>query len=146
MYGLPQEGQLYYIALIKHLQFHGCTRAGFTPGLFKHATQDTLFGLVVDDLGVKYTDKNYALYLIDTLKKKYPGITIDWSGIFFLGVHLDWDYTKRTGALSMPNYIKNPCQDFNIKNLNMTNIHHIHMQHQTMVPRYSMHLPVPLQI
>ena len=72
MYGLLQSGQLAYIALIKDLQIHGYTRAGFTPGLFKNATQDTLFSLVVDDFGVKYTAKNIALHLIDTLKKKYP--------------------------------------------------------------------------
>ena len=28
-----------------------------------------MFSLVVDDFGVKYTAKNYALHLIDTLKK-----------------------------------------------------------------------------
>ena len=38
MYGLPQAGQLAYILLIKRLQLHGYTCAGFTPGLFKHAT------------------------------------------------------------------------------------------------------------
>ena len=70
MYGLPQPGRLAYIALIKHLQLHVYTRAGFIPGLLKNATRDTLFSLVVDDFGVKYTSKNDALHLIDTLKKK----------------------------------------------------------------------------
>ena len=42
VYGLLQAGQLSYIALIKHLQLHSYTRAGFTLGIFKHATQDTL--------------------------------------------------------------------------------------------------------
>ena len=46
MYGTPQAGQLVYIMLIKHLQLHGLTRARFTPGLFKHETQDTIFILV----------------------------------------------------------------------------------------------------
>ena len=87
MYGLPSVGNLAYIELINHLQPHGYTRAGFTPGLFKYATRNTMFSLVVDDFGVKYTAKNDSLYLIDTLKKKYPGITIDWSGRLFLGVH-----------------------------------------------------------
>ena len=144
VYSLPQAGQLAYIALMKHLQLHGYTHIGFTPGLFKHATRDTLFSLVVDGFGVKYTAKNDALHLINTLKKKYPGITIDWSGRIFLVIHLYWDYTKRTVTLSIPNYVKKTCQYFNIKNLNITNIHHIHMQHRTMDPRSSMHLPVPL--
>ena len=72
MYSLPQAGQLAYIALIKHLQIHGHTRAGFTPDLFKHETQDNLFSLVVNDFGVKYTSKNDALHLIETLKKNTP--------------------------------------------------------------------------
>ena len=70
MYGLPQSGQLVYIAPIKHLQLDGYTRAGFTPGLFKHATRDNFFSLVIDDFGVKYTAKNDALHLIYTLNEK----------------------------------------------------------------------------
>ena len=69
VYGLPQERRLAYIELIKHLQLYGYTRAGFTSGLFKHATQDNMFCFVVDEFGVKYTAKNDALHLIDTLKK-----------------------------------------------------------------------------
>ena len=72
MYGLPQVGPLGYIFIIKHLQLHGYTRAGFTPGLFKHATLNTLFSVVFDDFGVKYTDKNDALNFINILKKKIP--------------------------------------------------------------------------
>ena len=112
MYGLPQEGRLTYIVLIKHLQLHGYTRAGFKPGLYKHATRDGLFGLVVDDFGVKYTAKNDALHLIDTLKKKYPGINIDWSGRIFLGIHLDWDYTKRTVTIYIPNCVNKSLSRF----------------------------------
>ena len=91
VYGLPQAGKLFYIAFIKHLQLHRYTRACFTPGFFKYATRDTLFCFVVDDFGVKYTAKNDALHLINTMKKKYPDITIDWSGRIFLGIHLYWD-------------------------------------------------------
>ena len=47
VYGLPQSGGLAYNTLIKHLQLHGYTCAGFIPGLFKHATRDTMFCLVV---------------------------------------------------------------------------------------------------
>ena len=38
LYGLPQSGRLAYIELIKQFQLHGCTRAGFTSFIFKHAT------------------------------------------------------------------------------------------------------------
>ena len=72
MYGIPQEGLLSYIVLIKYLQIHGYTRVGFTAGLFKNATQYTLFSLVVDCFVVKYTAKRDALHLINTLKKNTP--------------------------------------------------------------------------
>ena len=72
MYGLSQAGQIYYIVLIKHLQLDVYTREYFTPGLFKHSTQYTIFSLVVDDFGVKYTAKNDGLHLIGTLKKNTP--------------------------------------------------------------------------
>ena len=91
MYGLPQVGKLAYIVLIKHLQLHSYTRTGFTPGLFKHSTRDTMLRLVVGGFGLKYTAKNYTLHLIGTMRKKYPGITIDWSGRIFPGINLDWD-------------------------------------------------------
>ena len=132
MYGLPQAGQFAYIALIKHLQLHGYTRAGFTPGLFKHETRNILLSLVVGDFGVKYTSKNDALYLIDTLKKKYPGITIDWSGILLLVIHLYWDYTKRTITISMPNYYNKPLSIFQHKKPK----HEQHSPHPHTTPNY----------
>ena len=64
-----------------------------------------MFSLFVDEFEVKYIAKNDALHLIDTLKKKYLGITVYWSGRIFLGIHLYWDYCKRTVTLSMPNYV-----------------------------------------
>ena len=112
MYGLPKSGRLAYISLIKDLQIHGYTHTGFTPGLFKYATRDTIFSLVVDDFEVKYTVKNDAFHLIDTLKKKYPGINIDCSGIISLGIHLDWYYTNRTVTISVPNYVNKSLSRF----------------------------------
>ena len=73
------------------------------------------FSLVVDEVGLKYTPKNNALRLIDTVKKKYPGITIDWIGRIFLEIHLYWDYTNRTITLSMPNYINKALSRFKHK-------------------------------
>ena len=146
MYGLPQAYQLAYITFIKNLQLHRYTCAGSTPGLFKHATRDTFFCLVVDDFGVKYTAKNDALHLIYTLKKKYPGTTIDWSGRILLAINLYWEYTKCNFTLSMLKYVNKALSRLQHENLKMTNIHHIHVQHQTMVPRSSIHLLVLLPI
>ena len=105
VYGLPQAGGLAYNTLIKHLQLHGYTCAGFTPGHFKHSTRNTMFCLVFDYFGLKYTAKNDALHLIDTLKKNYPGITIDWSDTIYLRIDLDWGYNRCTVTNSMPNYV-----------------------------------------
>ena len=50
MYELPQDGQLDYIAIIRHLQLHGYTHAGLTTVPFKLSTRDTLLSLVVDEI------------------------------------------------------------------------------------------------
>ena len=75
-YGLPQAGRLAYIGIIKHLKLHGYNRAGFTPGLFKHVTQYTMFCFVVDDFRVKYISKNDAYHFIDTLKNITPALIL----------------------------------------------------------------------
>ena len=64
-----------------------------------------MLSLFVDDSGEIYTAKNDALHLIDTMKEKSPGTNIDWSGKIFPDIYLDWDHTKLTVTLSMPNYV-----------------------------------------
>ena len=114
MYGLPQAGRLAYVQLIKHLKLHGYERAGFTPGLFKHKTRKTIFSLVVDDFGVKYTSMDDAMHLINALKERYQ-ITSDFDGKIFLGLHLDWNYKKRTVRISMPGYVRRALARFQHK-------------------------------
>ena len=132
MYGLPQAGQFAYIALIKYPQLHGHTCAGFTPGLFKHETQDTFFSLVVDYFVVTYIAKNDASYLINTLNKIYPGINIDCSRRIILAIHLYWDYTNRTVSLSMPNYVNKALSIFQHKKPK----HHQYSPHPHATPNY----------
>ena len=88
--------------------------------------------LVVDGFGVKYTSKNDALHLNDTQNKNYPGITIDWSGRIFLGIHLDWDYVNRTVTISMPNYVNKALSIFQHKNPK----HDQHSPHPHTTPDY----------
>jgi hypothetical protein len=76
----------YLKLLLDNLQSHGYVKAGLTPGLFKHQTRKTIFSLVVDDFGVKYSNLNDANHLINSLQQHYP-ITIDWTGKIFLGIH-----------------------------------------------------------
>ena len=52
MYGLKQTGIIVHKELIKHLAPHGYVPVQHTPGLWKHATRDTPFSLVVDNFAI----------------------------------------------------------------------------------------------
>jgi hypothetical protein len=85
MYGLPNAGLLAQDQLITHLRkddYHQCPH---TPCLFKHATRDIIFCLVVDDFGIKYKKEEDRDHLFETLRKHYT-ITIDLEGSKYLGV------------------------------------------------------------
>jgi hypothetical protein len=105
MYGLRQAGRLAYVKLVAHLKTAGYIRAGITPGLFRHTTNNIVFSLVVDDFGIRYTNVQDAQHLIDHLSKQYT-CTVDWEGKIFLGMHLQWDYINRTVTITMPGYVK----------------------------------------
>ena len=104
MYCLPQAGRIAYDKLVKHLALGGYVPTGKPPGLFKHTSRPIYSCLVVDNFGVKYTSPDDTEHLITHLSKEYK-CTTDWDDNLFLGIHLDWDYTKRTADLSMKNYI-----------------------------------------
>jgi hypothetical protein len=78
-YGLPQAGILAYDQLVRHLSTHSYAPCTHTPGLWSHSTHDITFCLVVDDFGIKYTDKNNAIHLLTALQELYVATT-DWSG------------------------------------------------------------------
>ena len=111
MYGLPQAGRVASDALIPRLAAAGYTPTGKTPGLFRHKDNSITFCLVVDDFGVKYTDKEDALHLIATLKKDYT-ITEDWEGKNFCGIDLDWNYKEGWVDISMKGYVAKALQRF----------------------------------
>ena len=69
MYGLKEAGYLSNIELKRILANEGYVPSTFTPGLFTHKTKDIAFSLVVDDFGVKYTNKEDADHLIKTIEK-----------------------------------------------------------------------------
>ena len=105
MYGLPQAGRLANDQLVAFLKPHGYTPCPLTHGLWRHATRDVVFSLVVDDFGVRYTCQDDADHLITTLKAAYD-VSIDWSGSRYCGLTLKWDYENRTCDISMPGYIE----------------------------------------
>ena len=55
MYGLPQAGRLANDQLVAFLKPHGYMPCPLPHGLWRHATRDVVFSLVVDDFGVRYT-------------------------------------------------------------------------------------------
>jgi hypothetical protein len=71
MWGLPQSGILANKLLRKRLAPHGYYECKQTPGLWKHTSRPISFTLVVDDFGVKYTNKNDIDHLIASLKTDY---------------------------------------------------------------------------
>ena len=111
MYGLPQAGRISYDALLPHLLQGGYQPTPFTPGLFRHKTKPVTFCLIVDDFGIKYENEQDVRDLITHLQKKYQ-TTVDWTGQHFCGMHLKWDYHKRTVELSLPGYINKALQRF----------------------------------
>ena len=63
MYGPKIVGYLANVELKQILAKEGYIPSKFTPGLYMHKTRDILFSLVVDDFGVKYTNKEDAEHL-----------------------------------------------------------------------------------
>ena len=110
MYGLPQAGLLAQNRLIQHLAAHGYHQTA-TTCLFRHDANGTDFSLVVDDFGVKYTTKEGAQHLIDTLQKLYT-ITIDWTGSKYLGFTIDFNHDHQYVDISMAGYIDKVLQRF----------------------------------
>lgn len=111
MYGLPQAGILANKLLTKRLKPFGYQPCQHTPGLWRHEWRPIRFSLVVDDFGIKYVGKEHADHLIGALQQYYK-ISIDWSGALFCGIHLQWDYNKRSVTLSMPGYIEKALKKF----------------------------------
>ena len=104
IYGLPQAGKLANDQLIRHLAPYGYSPCSITPGLWKHDTRNIAFLLVVDDFGIKYTDRRDAEHLLNALKTSYK-VSVDEDGERYCGLILKWDYQRRHCDISMPGYI-----------------------------------------
>ena len=68
-------------------------------------TRDIEFSLVADYFDVRYTKREDAEHLLQTIQDRYPG-KIDWDPTFYLGVTLEFDYEERTCKMLMPGYVK----------------------------------------
>lgn len=104
-YGLSQSGKIAHDDLVEHLGKYGYIPAGLIDGLFVHKTRDISFTLVVDDFGIKYQRKEDVEHLIKAMREKYT-FKVDYDAKQYIGVHLDWVYTRREVKCSMKGYVK----------------------------------------
>jgi hypothetical protein len=79
--------------------------------LWKHEERPTVFSLVVDDFGIKYTGDEHAKHLITTLEKYYT-VEADWTGGLYCGIKLEWNYEQRHLDISMPAYVNDKLHEF----------------------------------
>ena len=54
---------------------------------------------------MKYSSKDDANNLLDSLKKHYA-ISTDWGGRNYLGLTIDWNFSKEYIDILMPDYVK----------------------------------------
>ena len=73
-YGLAQSGRLANDLLHTRLEKAGYYEAATTPGLWCHKWRPIQFVLLVDDFGIKYVGKEYALHLLKTLRWRSEGV------------------------------------------------------------------------
>ena len=112
MYGLKEAAILAYEQLQEHLSKSGYVPMKHTPGLWRHESRPTTFTLVVDNFGIKYFKKSDADHLLTSLGKKYY-LTIDWTGMSYPGLTIDWRYNEGFVNISMPNYVPKDLAKFN---------------------------------
>ena len=79
MYGRPRSGLLSKELLEKRPGKQDYYQSKLVPGLWKHNTRSIQCTLVVEDLGVKYPQKQDVDRLMAALKENY-GIQDDWTG------------------------------------------------------------------
>jgi hypothetical protein len=111
MYGLKEAGILAFEQLVVKLAPYGYKLALFTPGLWRHTTKPTTFTLCMYDFGIKYFTKTDALHLVTALHKDYE-ITLDWAGLLYCGLTLDWHYDAGYVNISMPGYVDRALSKF----------------------------------
>ena len=105
MPGLKQAGRISNDRIKAYFAHFGFTPVPKTPALWEHTTKPIIFSFVVDDFGVKYTGKENADHLIQSLQKLYT-ISIDWAGSLTWGLTIDWDYAACTCNISVPKYLQ----------------------------------------
>ncbi len=116
------------------------------PGLWKHLHSDLMFTLVVDDFGIRYTNKQDVDDLIAIINKEYK-CSQDWTGNRYdIGLTLNWNYEKHYVDLSMPGYIARALQRFVHSTPSALSMPHMITPHQPMAPSNNLQLLILLRL
>ena len=91
MYGIPEAGRLANDLLRKRLKEFGYYECLHTPGYWRHIWKPISWTIIVDDFGIKYTNKKDIEELLTIMGKWYT-MKIDWQGKSFGGITLEWNY------------------------------------------------------
>ena len=66
---------------------------------------------MVEDFGVKYVGNEHANYLAQAIGEHYK-YTTDWTRRRYIGITINWDYTRRRVHLSIPGYVARALKQF----------------------------------
>ena len=100
LYGHAVAGRLSNQELVKILKIAGYHESDLVPCLFKHETRNVTFSLIVDDLGVKYTNFDDIQHLIDSISPRWK-VKLNKSGDKYIGMNLKWDYNPINPSLEI---------------------------------------------
>ena len=114
IFGHPQSGKIAQDELLPHLFAAGYAPIKDMPMCFSDADGSTRFCLVVDDFGISSKTQEGTDRLLATLRQFYP-ITHDPRGRKFLGMKIHHDRVLRKLTISMPGYIQQALDRFNLK-------------------------------
>ncbi|KAL7481211.1 hypothetical protein ACHAW6_006889 [Cyclotella cf. meneghiniana] len=90
MYDLLKSGLLANKLLKQQLNQHGYHQSKLVAGFWTHKWQPIDFTLMVDNIGIKYIEKEHALHLKSISKEHYT---------------VNWDCNQQRVHLSMPGYV-----------------------------------------
>ena len=82
MYGIPEAGRLANDLLIARLKKYGYIKATHTSGYWKQLWKPSSWTLIVDDFGLKYTNKRHVTKLLTIISQLYV-MKMDWPGTSF---------------------------------------------------------------
>ena len=131
MYGLKQAARLAYDNLKLHIGKYGYYPDKVATNIWSHQDRRTKFCLYVDDFGVQYFCKEDADHLIKVLQEKYI-VTTDFTGQFFCGLDIIWNYTDEWVDIFMNNFVSKTLT----KLLHKPPTRKRNAPHQWQLPRY----------